>query len=354
MKKKVITAMVCYSTYFVAMACTGISITTGDGTMLQSRTIEGAQMELPSYYVVIPRNQELQSFTPTAKNGMKFRAKYGAVGLSVVRPEFIAEGLNEVGLSSGLFFFPGYGAYSDYDPAKASVTIGDLHLNQWILTQCASVAEVIEIISSIKVVGLDKTAVVHYRIADTTGREVVLEFVNGEAHFYENTVGVLTNSPGFLWHLTNLNNYVNLKSGDAAEQHLKNTLLKPFGGNSGMLGLPGDFTPPSRFIRAAFFRNTAPKVTTAKEGIMQCFHLLNNFDIPIGVEHEFGQAPKMPSATQWTVVSDLTHRKIYYHTMYNNHIREIDLNTIDFKTVRYQSQELDMIKEQPIEKIIIP
>ena len=217
--KKIILGVVALSNAIVGMACTGISLTAKDGSYIQARTIEGAQMDLPGMYVVIPRGEELQSFTPTDANGMKFVAKYGVVGLSVVREEFIAEGINEKGLSTGLFFCPHYGSYLPFVEHLREKTIGDLQLNQWMLTQFATVDEVITAIQSgeQRIVGLDNEAVVHWRIGDASGRQVVLEIINGVPHFYENTVGVLTNAPDFQWHLTNLNNYVNLFPGDGRQ-----------------------------------------------------------------------------------------------------------------------------------------
>lgn len=100
---------------FQAVACTGIALTAADGSYVQSRTIEWARGVLQSEYVVIPRGQRLRSFTPLGADGMTFTAKYGVVGLSVVQKEFIAEGINEAGLSAGLFFFPQYGGYEPYD-----------------------------------------------------------------------------------------------------------------------------------------------------------------------------------------------------------------------------------------------
>ena len=85
-----------------SVACTGISLTAKDGSYVQARTIEGAALKLISEYVIIPRGYEMQSYTPNAKNGLKFKAKYGVVGLCVVQKEFIAEGMNEAGLSTGL------------------------------------------------------------------------------------------------------------------------------------------------------------------------------------------------------------------------------------------------------------
>lgn len=336
-----------------AIACTGIALSAADGSYVQSRTIEWARGALASEYVIIPRGEQLRSFTPRNADGLRFTARYGVVGLSVEMKEFIAEGINEAGLSAGLFFFPHYGSYESYDPADDDRTLADLQVTTWILTQCATIDEVKATIGTVRIVGLEPSSVVHWRIGEPSGRQVVLEIVGGVPHFYENPVGVLTNAPGFEWQLTNLNNYVNLYPGDAPEHPLSGITLRPLGGNSGFLGIPGDATPPSRFVRAAFLRATAPRRATAFETVQQCFHLLNNFDIPIGIEHPAGEVPDIPSATQWTSAIDLTHRKVYYKTAYNNTIRCIDLAQIDFGRVKYHSRPLDRVQQQPVEQIVV-
>ncbi len=338
---------------FQAVACTGIALSAADGSYIQARTIEWSRGALESEYVVIPRGQRLVSYTPSGANGFAFEARYGVAGLSVVQKEFIAEGINEAGLSCGLFFFPHYGGYENYDPTHNDLTVVDLQLTAWMLSQFATIDEVKTSIGSIHVVGLDTDAVVHWRIGEPSGRQVVLEIVDGVPHFYDNEIGVLTNAPGFEWHLTNLNNYINLFPGDAPDRVLGGMTLRPTGSNSGFLGLPGDATPPSRFVRAAFYRAVAPRRATALETVLQCFHLLNNFDVPIGIEHPEGQVPDIPSATQWTSAVDLTNRRIYYKTAYNSTIRCIDLAEIDFAKVAYRSYPMDATREQPIEKIRI-
>jgi len=336
-----------------AMACTGLSLTAADGSYVQARTIEWAAEGLISEYVIIPRGQTLTSYTPTGINGLSFKAKQGVVGLAVVQKEFIAEGINEAGLSAGLFFFPRYGGYEPYDPIDNRRTLSDLQVTAWILTQFSNIDEVKAAINSVRIIKLEETSVVHWRIADASGRQVVLEIVDGVPHFYDNEVGVLTNSPGYPWHVANLNNYVNLFPGSAPDQMLGQVTLRPFGANTGFLGIPGDATPPSRFVRIAFYRNTAPTQSDGFQCVLQCFHLLNNFDIPIGIENPRGQSPDIPSATQWTSAIDLTHRRVYYKTAYNNSIRCIDLADIDFDKVSYQSHPLDAVQEQPIVKIRI-
>jgi choloylglycine hydrolase len=332
-----------------SVACTGISLTAKDGSYVQARTIEWAYGALKSEYVIIPRGEKLQSFTPTGTNGLTFTSKYGVVGLAVVEKEFIAEGINEAGLSAGLFFFPRYGKYEVYDEMHNNITLADMQVVQWALSQFATIDELKEGVKHVRIVGLDKTAVVHWRIGEASGRQVVMEIVNGEVSFYENIVGVLTNAPGFEWQLANLDNYVNLRPGSAENYKLGDVQLQSIGRISPMLGLPGDFTPPSRFVRAAFFRNTAPQRADGYATVLQCFHILNNFDVPIAIENPAEK--ELPSATQWTSAIDLTARKVYYKTVYNNSIRCIDLNDIDFSKVKYQSHPLDDVATQPVQMV---
>ena len=330
------------SAHFSLQACTGLSLQAKDGAYIQARTIEWGESDLPSEYVIIPRGRQIKTYTPEGLNGATFQTKYGMAGLAIIQKEFIAEGLNEAGLSAGLFYFPRYGSYSAYDPAKNAHTVNDLQLVTWMLAQFSSVDEVRTALPSIRIIGLDKpgsTSTVHWRIGDSTGKQAVLEIVDGIPHFYDNPVGVLTNSPGFGWQLTNLSNYINLFPGGVAPHALSNLTLTAFGAGSGFLGLPGDVTPPSRFVRISFYKATAPQQPTGFETVLQCFHILNNFDIP--------------SATQWTSAIDLTNRKIYYKTAYNSTIRCIDLKNINFNTVRYQSFPLDKTRQQPIEYLPI-
>ena len=332
-----------------SVACTGISLTAADGSYIQARTIEWAYGALKSEYVIIPRGEQLQSYTPTGTNGIKFKARYGVVGLAVVEKEFIAEGINEMGLSAGLFFFPRYGSYEPYESIDNPRTLADLQVVQWMLTQCASIDEVKEAVKRVRIVALEKTAVVHWRIGDPTGRQVVMEIVDGKVNFYDNEVGVLTNAPGYNWQVTNLENYVNLRPGSAQSYKLGGVTLEPNGGSTAMHGLPGDFTPPSRFVRAAFFRNTAPQRATGVDTVLEAFHLLNNFDVPIAIENP--SEHNLPSATQWTSAIDLSSRTVYYKTAYNSTIRSISLANIDFAKVKYASYPLDTEQREPIQAL---
>ena len=119
-------ATLCGGQTLPTVACTGISLTAKDGSYVQARTIEWAKEPMQSMYTVIPRGEILTSFTPKGDNGMTFAARYGVIGLCVVMKEFIAEGINEAGLSAGLFFFPNYGSYQGYVESLNKQTLADL------------------------------------------------------------------------------------------------------------------------------------------------------------------------------------------------------------------------------------
>ncbi len=331
-----------------ADSCTGITLKSNDGANIVARTVEWANGESPSDYLVVPEGFSKQSMLPDGtRGGMKYTALYGYVGLA--SEDYVIEGLNEAGLSAGLFYFPKYGSYPKYDPAQKDVTISDTELVAWILGSFESVEDVISALSVIRVVSTDSRAEnLHWRVADKFGRQIVIEYINGIPMVHDNKLGVLTNSPAYDWHITNLNNYINLQPGIINAHEFGDITLSPIGHGSGLLGLPGDMTPPSRFVRAAFYQTSAPVLETAEAAINQAFVILKAMTIPIGSQFsDKTKIPNIPSATQWTSVSDTMNNKIYYTTMYNPIVRKIDLNNIDFTSVNYQKHPLDTDKKMP-------
>ena len=337
-------------------ACTGISLKAKDGSRIIARTMEWGTFVMDSRYVVVPRGYVQTALTPTGRNGMKIVAKYGYVGIGVLDDNLIAEGVNEKGVSGELFYFPNFGTYEAYDEAKKSSTISDAELLAWVLGNFASIDEMEKNLDKISVVGYGRGfGAAHFNLADASGRHVVLEYLDGKARIFENKVGVITNAPSFDWHMTNLSNYMNVFAGMAKPREIApGVTLQSIGMGSNSLGLPGDLTPPSRFVRAAFYVHTARQQATGEKTVMQAFQILNNFDIPAG--SEYPAAEKMPdllSASQWTTAIDMTNLKFYYHTAWNNKIRCIDVKTIDFGKVKYQTRELDTVKRNEVEYIQI-
>ena len=335
----------------VADACTCITLKSKDNGVVVARTIEWGESQMENLYAIVPRNHIQQSMLPDGETGgMTFSSMYGYVGLAVVEPDWVVDGMNEAGLSAALFYFPGYGQYPKYNPANKGKTISDFQLVSWILSRFSTIEQVKAAIQNVDVVSIYPNAsTAHWRVTDSTVKQIVIEFINGKPQIYENNLGVLTNSPEFPWQIKNLNNYVNLMPGTAGPVKMGGITLSAFGAGSGLLGLPGDMTPPSRFVRASFFQTYSIQQDTSYDSAMLAFHILNNFDVPLGTEFPVGKAPfNMPSATQWTIATDMKDRVIYYHTMYNRTIRSIDLNKIDFANVPFQYAPLDETKQETI------
>ena len=334
-----------------ANACTGITLQSIDKSVVVARTVDWSGSEMNNIYVIVPRGHVEQSLLPDGtQDGIKFTTKYGFVGLGMERPEFVVDGTNEVGLSAGLFYFPRYGKYRPYSAATRNKSLADFQVVSWILSQFSTIDEVKDAIDGVQIINIDPTAsTVHWRITEPTGRQVVMEIIDGVATFYDNPNGVITNAPGINWHLTNLNNYINLKPGTVEPKKFGPLKLQSLSHGTGLLGLPGDFSSPSRFVRATLLRDFAVPQSTGMQTIKQAFHILNNVDVPFGTT-QAAQSRKfdMPSATQWTIATDITNGQIYYHTMYNRALRHIDIRGINFETVPYQFYPLDMMRDETV------
>jgi choloylglycine hydrolase len=316
-----------------ASACTGIRIKPQDGSVIVGRTMEFAA-DLQSNVVVIPRQTECVATAPDDKPGIRWKSKYGVAGANAFGRPVIVDGLNEKGLAAAIFYFPGFAKYQPFKPGDAEKTVAPWEVPLYLLGNCANVNEAVEAVQNIRVpdvVQKDMGYVppCHYIVSDAQGRCVVLEYVAGQLKIHDNPLGVITNSPSFDWHVTNLRNYVDLSANNAPPIDLSGLKLSSFGQGSGMLGLPGDFTPPSRFIRAVAFTQSALPVPTAHAGVLQAFHILNQFDIPKGSARSVDHGKPVADYTLWTSVSDLTNLRYYFRTFDNSRIRMVDLKKVD-------------------------
>lgn len=339
-----------------ANACTGITLRANDDSIIAARTVDWSGSKMDNMYVISPRGHTEQSLLPDGtRGGMQFTAKYGFVGLGMQQPEFVVDGTNEAGLNVGLFYFPDFGKYQSYDAKYRDKTIADFQVVSWILSQFSTIDEVQNAIDTVRVVNIDPTAsTVHWRITEPNGRAVVMEIIDGVPTFHNNPIGVITNSPNFDWHMTNLDNYVNLYPGRAMPTPFGPIKLRSLSNGTGLRGLPGDFSSPSRFVRAAFLKTYSIPQPTAQDTVFQAFHILNNFDVPFGASYNLGKATfDMPSATQWTIATDTANHMVYYHTMYNRTLRKIDMSKIDFDVVPFQSHPLDITESETVIDAIV-
>ena len=312
-------------------ACTGGALIAKDGSVAVGRTLEFGEA-LDSVIAVWPAGSEFAGLTPSGNKGIAWTSKYGFLGpTAATNSDMLIDGINEQGLNVGLFYFPGYAQYAEPTPENAAKGMAPAQVAAWILGKFANVAEVKENIGKIALlpVVLDLIGIVpdlHIKVQDPTGACITIEPRGGELVVHDNPVRVLTNSPEFPWMLTNLNNYLNMSAAYPANQKIGDLELSPFGMGGGSRGLPGDFTPPSRFVRMAFYLQNAEPQQSSGQAVGTMFHFLNNFDIPPGVAMPpAGTSEKFPDYTSWTVVSDLAKKHYHFKTYGNPNVRVIDL-----------------------------
>lgn len=314
-----------------SLACTGGALTAKDGGTVVGRTLEFGT-SLDSQIAVWPKGSKFTGSTPSGNNGVQYAAKYGFMGATVGNHfDMIVDGLNEKGLNAALFYFPGYADYTKATPENTPKGLAPGQLATWILANFASVDEVKANIDQIALLAVELDLLkavpdVHFKVQDASGKAITIEPVGGKLKVYDNPVRVLTNAPGFDFHLTNLNNYLNISSSYLKPRKIGDLTLEPFGMGGGAVGLPGDITPPSRFLRMVFYTQNVPQQPSSQAAVSTLFHLLNNFDIPYGSSlPPPGTAETDPEITTWTAVSDLKNLQFHWKTYGHQDVRFIDL-----------------------------
>ncbi|MEM7397716.1 MAG: linear amide C-N hydrolase [Pseudomonadota bacterium] len=336
----------------VGVACTYIQLKAEDDSYIVGRTMEWGTFDLEPALAIVPRGSKLSAMKmPDGKDGATWSARYGFTGISLLGRPAYADAINEKGLAGHLLYLPGFAEYQAYEPAEASKSIAPTDFLGYFISQFATVEEVKEALDRVRVVPVVEPALgfpapVHYVINDPSGAEIVIEYVGGKLTTHTKTVGVMTNSPPYDWHLNNLRNYLNLRAVAWPEVDVDGIDLTPIGAGSGMLGLPGDFTPPSRFVRAVALAQTAPATKGGYDTVREFFNIMDSFNVPLPVvgekDNPKGFKPLCCStSTQYTVAFDPANKMMYYHTDDNRTVRSVNLGDIDYDSLnKTVTQEL--------------
>ena len=316
-----------------SFACTGISLKAGDGAAIRGRTLEfGFPMQ--SKVIVVPAGKEMSGTLPGGGKGLIYKSRYAFVGANALNLPVILDGINDQGLSVGLFYFPNYAKYTDVTDENKSRAIAPQEFGVWALANFATVDEVREAVKTIVIVptpapglGSPQGAVAgaHFFLQDKSGKSLVVEPVDGTLKVHDAPLGVMTNAPTYDWHMTNLSNYVNLSVNDIDQTKVGGVTVPAFGAGTGLLGLPGDFTPPSRFVRAVVYSKAVVPNQTAEDAVFAAFHILNQFDIPKGSVMNSAVGEPTAEITEWTSVADLKNLRWYFRTREDQSIRVVDL-----------------------------
>ena len=332
--KKWIFALSLLGSANVALACTAVNITAKDGTVIAGRTMEWA-LEMKWQLNNLPAGTSYQLTAPPSSNkpAIPMQTKHALVGISSAAipgaPAFL-EGQNSAGLGMSANFLPGFTEYqkvTEQDTHYVSI----LEFGTMALGSYASVSELkgdlpkykVWVDSSMQIDGT--TPWLHFVFTDKSGDSLIVEFVGGEMRMHENVAKVLTNAPTYDWHLTNLRNYLTLTNFAPPTMRFDGKNVTEIGQGGGLQGLSADYTPPSRFVRAAYLRHFAEVPATAKEGVQLTAHILNNVDIPIGVSSAKSNGKVVSDYTQWVAIKDLTNQK-WMFTDYENRTTYVTLD----------------------------
>lgn len=317
-----------------ANACTNIMIQSKDNAIVVGRTLEFGP-SLNSEIVTSPKGKAFSNTTSDGKSSQSWTAKYGFVYLNFFGRDHALDGMNDQGLSIGLLYLPGYTQYPKVSEENLKNAIPYFQLGDWVLSQfkttdeaSAALEDLIVFDQPINIDGQDYSFPLHLIINDAQGKSIVVEFNKGKKQIYENPLGILTNSPTFDWQLTNLKNYANLSPYAVEPIEVDNMIYSATGQGAGMVGLPGDTTPPSRFVKMAFLQKTAFTVENAEKAVVLSEHIIDNVFIPNGMVRN-AKGTSGTETTQWTVFKDLKNAKLYFKSYNIPTLQVVDIKAVD-------------------------
>ncbi|WP_157973646.1 linear amide C-N hydrolase [Tropicimonas sp. IMCC34043] len=331
-----------------SLACTGIILTSGDAGVVPARTLEFG-FDMDSDVIAVPAGTKITTLALNPDlSGFTYTTKYGFVGLNALNKPVTLDGMNEKGLYFGSFYLPGEAVFGTATPENADHVISSEEVGNWILGNFSSVEELRAALPGLEVVGtnipqIGGVAPLHYSVVDASGAAIVIEYTAAGLRIFDNTVHVITNSPTYDWHMTNLRNYIGLNPDNSAPISVDGQTLAGFGQGTGMFGLPGDFSPPSRFVRATAFVATTDHGKTSDEAVFRAFHILNTFDIPKGSVREAGKDGTQ-DFTVWTSAAD-TKKGVYFFKSYQS-------QQIESVTVAEALEGLDAVATTPMDRTL--
>ncbi len=272
---------------------------------------------------------------------------YAMIGMAHVIEDYplYHDAINEKGLGMAGLNFVGNADYKEYVEGKDN--IAQFEFIPWVLSQCANVKEARALVEKMNLLNIsfnDKLLVaqLHWIISDSE-ESITVESVKEGIKIYENPVGVLTNNPTFDMQMFALNNYMNLSTKSPENNFSKKLNLKQYSRGMGAIGLPGDISSQSRFVRVAFTKMNSISGEGEKESVSQFFHILNS------VDQQRGCCNLGDGKYEITIYTSCcnTNKGIYYYTSYDNHqITAVNMNKENLdgdKLIRYS-----LIKEEQI------
>lgn len=298
--------------------CTCIAYENGDFYFGRNMDVEYTFGEK---VVITPRNHRF-SFQMLPE----MPSHYAMIGMAAVYENnpMYAEAVNEKGLGIAGLNFPGNAVYREKQEGKKNVA--PYELIPWILGQCADVEEARTLLDGVNL--LDRPAApdlplapLHWMIADRNSC-IVLEAVEDGVHIYENRYGVLTNNPPFPYYQMHMSNYRNLTRNVPENRFAGGLTLPVYGQGMGAIGLPGDFSPVSRFVKAVFLKWNSIAEPEELSNVTQFFHILDGVAM---VKGAVMTGEGKPDYTTYSCCVNADRGIYYYRTYENSLIQKADL-----------------------------
>ncbi len=330
-----------------AFACTDFMLTAKDGTLLITRSMEFGSA-LNSNLRSSPRERAFNTTTPNNKPGMSWVAKYGYLYVDGFGVDATFDGMNEQGLTFEYLYLPGETEYQTIPAGKDNQAVPYANFGDWVLGNFKTIDEVKQALNDIYVSNQvipqlgNATLPAHASIRDANGNGIVVEFYNNKINVYDN-IGVMTNSPKYDWHIANLQNYLNLSPYNPNPITVNGITYTSTGQGGGATGLPGDASPPSRFVKIAFMVKNVYPAQNSGEELSLAQHIINNVDLPAGFVRAASEGQTSTDTTQWVVFKDATNKLFYYRTYGDMTLRLVDMKKINFvKNARRLKMALSM------------
>lgn len=291
----------------------------------------GRTLDLERVYdtsiTVTPRN-----FPFAFKNGLTLSSHHAIIGVAVVSQDYplYFDAVNEYGLCVAGLNFPDNAVYRPLAPTMEN--IAPYELIPWLLGQCKNVAEALALLSRINLwhrpfCNAFPLSPLHWLLADRH-QSVTLEPLEAGLRVCQNPVGVLTNNPPFDYHMCNLANYMRLSATPPVCSFHPGMELKPYSLGMGALGLPGDPSSASRFVRAAFTKFHSTPAESDVGDINQFFHILESVAQSCGVT----VLPNgLPEYTQYSSCCSCDTGIYHYTTYETREIMAVDLHKEDLQ-----------------------
>lgn len=319
--------------------CTAVTYKTKD--FYFGRTLD-YEFSYGDEITITPRNYEIKF-----RHQKEIKNHYAIIGMAYVTENYplYYDAINEKGLCIAGLNFVGNANYNEQ--VESNDNIAQFEFIPWILSQCTTVKEAKKLIENMNFINEPfnenlPLAQLHWIISDST-ESITVESVKEGIKIYNNPVGVLTNNPPFDKQMFELNNYMNLSPKSPQNKFAKSLDLQTYSRGMGAIGLPGDLSSQSRFVRVAFVKMNSVSGDTEKESVNQFFHILNSVDQQRGCcQLDNGKF----EITIYTSCCNAT-KGIYYYTTYDNH----QISGIDMHKENLDSTELiryELIKDEQI------